>query len=128
MSLPQTVIAPDPPEIIPSAQADSPELVRRLLVALQARLHEAGHLGEMVRAIGLSVDGYARLAVLSARQAADAASRITDDIPGADNSDELREVVQASAATLAACLRATRSEERAISAAIEAADWLTTIR
>lgn len=42
MSLPSTVIAPDPPEIIPSAQAGSPELVRRVVAALKRVFLDAG--------------------------------------------------------------------------------------
>lgn len=42
MSLPSTVIAPDPPEIIPSAQVSSPELVRRLSAALKRVFLDAG--------------------------------------------------------------------------------------
>lgn len=42
MSLPATVIAPDPPEIVPSAQADSPELARRLSAALKRVFLDAG--------------------------------------------------------------------------------------
>ncbi len=42
MSLPSTVIAPDPPEIVPSAQISSPELVRRLIAALKRVFLDAG--------------------------------------------------------------------------------------
>jgi hypothetical protein len=40
--LPSTVIAPDPPEIIPSAQVSSPELVRRVVAALKRIFLDAG--------------------------------------------------------------------------------------
>ena len=42
MSLPATVIAPDPPEMVPSAQVSSPELVRRVVAALKRIFLDAG--------------------------------------------------------------------------------------
>lgn len=42
MSLPSVVVAPDPPEIVPTAQTDSPELVRRLVAALKRVFIDAG--------------------------------------------------------------------------------------